>query len=411
MSRSNPREHFVPLQKSELIELLCADESLPEEDRDRFRHFCRLLSATYHFHFNQRFEELKAAYAPFDPDRDTQPLIRCSAEERQQRINELYRDFAWLLDRGNFIHLSREDIEPSLQETSDWGIRVQVDFGAFEHLAIFARGDVLQKRTRRRLRKFYRLEETQVPTYQRLVMILKLKPEECQGRAVQADRVYLKIFKDIPKLDLKMLLPTARVRLSLFDRGRISFPLFSGLGAALLNIADDLFPKLLGFANNPTLLLWGIASGGIGYGYRSYYGYQQTKQRYNLTLTQSLYYQNLDSNAGVLFRLLDEAEEQECGEALMAYYFLWRHAPAQGWTRIDLQDFIELHLERQANIEVDVELDDAMAKLERLRLIEKNGEHYRARPMDKAIEMLDWTWDNYFKHNLPEPANQQSPER
>ena len=189
MPKIDAREHFIPLRKSELIELLCADESLPEKDRESFRHFCRLLSATFHIRFNQRFEELKAAYAPFDPDRDTQPLIHYSAEEKQQRINELYRDFAWLLERGNFVHLSREDIEPCLEETSDWGIRMQVDFGAFEHLAIFARGDVLQKRTRRRLRKLYRLEETQVPTYQRLVMILKLKPDECHGQPVQADRV------------------------------------------------------------------------------------------------------------------------------------------------------------------------------------------------------------------------------
>jgi hypothetical protein len=262
MRHRNPREHFIPLRKSELIELLCAGESLPEEDREPFRHFCRVLSATYHFHFNQRFEELKAAYAPFDPDRDTQPLIRWSAEEKQQRLNELYRDFAWLLERGNFIHLCREDIEPCLQETSDWGIHMQVDFGAFEHLAIFARGDVLQKRTRRRLRKLYRLEETQVPTYQRLVMILKLKPDERHADVVNTERVYLKIFKDIPKLDLKMLLPTARVHLSLLDRGKIGFPFLSGLGATLFNIADDLFPKLIGLANNPTLLLWGIASGG-----------------------------------------------------------------------------------------------------------------------------------------------------
>jgi hypothetical protein len=107
----------------------------------------------------------------------------------------------------------------------------------------------------------------------------------------------------------------------------------------------------------------------------------------------------------VLFRLLDEAEEQECGEALMAYFFLWQHAPVQDWTGQDLEDFIELYLEKHANIEVDVEMEDALAKLESLRLVDKAGEHYRAQPMDRAIEMLDWTWDNYFKHNKPEPAS------
>ncbi len=28
---------------------------------------------------------------------------------------------------------------------------------------------------------------------------------------------------------------------------------------------------------------------------------------------------------------------------------------------------------------------------------------YRAVPLAKALEMLDWTWDNYFKFNNPQP--------
>lgn len=70
----------------------------------------------------------------------------------------------------------------------------------------------------------------------------------------------------------------------------------------------------------------------IGYGVRSFYGYLNTKQKYQLNLTESLYYQNLDNNAGVLFRLLDEAEEQEAREAMLAYFFLWRqtHRPKAG---------------------------------------------------------------------------------
>ncbi len=58
-----------------------------------------------------------------------------------------------------------------------------------------------------------------------------------------------------------------------------------------------------------------------GYGVRSFYGYLQTKQKYQLNLTESLYYQNLDNNAGVISRLLDEAEEQENREAVLAYTF------------------------------------------------------------------------------------------
>ena len=61
----------------------------------------------------------------------------------------------------------------------------------------------------------------------------------------------------------------------------------------------------------------GLVGGTIGYGIRSFYGYLNTKNKYQLSLTESLYYQNLDNNAGVFFRLLDEAEEQENCESML----------------------------------------------------------------------------------------------
>ncbi len=124
---------------------------------------------------------------------------------------------------------------------------------------------------------------------------------------------------------------------------------------------------------------------------------------HHLTLTQSLYYQNLDSNAGVLFRLMDEAEEQDAREAVLAYYFLWRYAGESGWDDKSLDDYIEMFLEGNAGLKVDFEIHGALAKLERLKIIQKVGNRYRALPIHKALEMLDWTWDNYFKYNNPEP--------
>jgi hypothetical protein len=101
----------------------------------------------------------------------------------------------------------------------------------------------------------------------------------------------------------------------------------------------------------------------------------------------------------VLFHLLDEAEEQECREALLAYYCLWRYAPPEGWTMSDLDDYVEMDLERLADIKVDFEIDDAMAKLERLQLVVKNGDRYVAVPIEQALERLDYASDNYFKYN------------
>jgi len=95
---------------------------------------------------------------------------------------------------------------------------------------------------------------------------------------------------------------------------------------------------------------------------RSFYGYVQTKQKYQLTLAQSLYFLNLDNNAGVLFRLLDEAEEQECREALLAWHFLWRNPRPDGWSETELDEQVEAYLRRSAGVDVDFEVTDALAQ-------------------------------------------------
>ncbi len=130
-----------------------------------------------------------------------------------------------------------------------------------------------------------------------------------------------------------------------------------------------------------------------GFSYRQYASYQTTKQAYHLMLTESLYYQNLDNNVGVLTRLMDEAEEQECREVLLGYYCLWKYGPPQGWTSEQLDDYVEMFLEGTVNLKVDFEIGDALDKLEKLHLVEKTGDHYRAVPLEKAVAALESHWD------------------
>jgi hypothetical protein len=410
MAEYADREHFIPLRRDELVDMLCADKGLSHEDREAFRQFCRMVVATYHFEYNQHLARLKAAYAPFDPDSDCITLTKCRADERQSRMNELFTQFAWLMERANFKHLSREDMEPALGTSTEWGLVMDVDFGIFERLAVFVRGDGSDTRTHRLLSGMYRKEDVNVPVWKRLAMIVKLRPSKRLGSKVITDQVYLQVFKNIPKLDICMLLPGARTRMSRLDKGKVGMPFFSGLAMALWNIADDVVGAVLRVGASPALF-WGIATGAIGYGSKSYYNYSTTKQAYNLNLAQVLYYQNLDTNAGVLLRVIDDAEEQECREAILGYYFLWRHAGEKGWLARDLDDYIEEELERVANIKIDFEIEDALAKLEKLRIVEKVGDRYRAQPLAKALRQLDSTWDNYFKNNNPEAEESPVPEQ
>jgi hypothetical protein len=392
MDSSTVPECFIPLARTELVEFLCADRTLGEDESALFRALSEQIATVYHLEYHRRLTELKQAYLPFEPDKDTTHLLPLTAEERQIRLNELLSDLAWLLERAGFRHLSCGEIEPALGKASDWGIHMNVDFSAFEHVAIFARGETVQRRTRRRWYRLYRSEEAEVPIYRRLVLILKLRQHPRFRGAIDTDNVYLKIFKNIPKLDVIMLLPGARVHLSRLDRGRIGLPLLSGLGLAAWNLLQDMAVLLERWAASPNTL-WALAAGGIGYGYKSFHGYQQTKQRYHLMLTQSLYFQNLDSNAGVLMRLLDEAEEQESRLAILAYWCLWRYAGPDGWTAADLDASVELYLDRYADLPLFCRSNAALTQLQKLRLVESSGERFRVLPLPRAMESLQAGWN------------------
>jgi hypothetical protein len=391
MNSAKDSSQFIPLQTVELIELLCADDTLPESDHEPLRQLAELIQGLHHLRFHRKQVELKNAYNPFDPDTDDTVLVRLGATQKQQRLNRLFSDITWLLDRAHFRHLNREDIEPFLREASDWGIRMDVDFSAFDHVAIFARGEAYETRNLRSWRTLFRDEEVEVPIFRRLVLILKLRNHPRLGPIVNTEHVYLKIFKDIPRADVDMLLPGARVTLRLLDRGRIGVGFLSGLAT----MAWRMFNDLADFFNRFILkdnLFWGLTVGFIGYGYKSYYDYQQTRQAYHLNLTQSLYFQNLDSNAGVLTRLFDEAEEQETRTTLLAYYCLWRYAGPEGSTAEELDTFMELYLDCYAEVPLLCETGEALKVLVRLRLAEAHTGRYRAVPLPQALETLRAGW-------------------
>jgi hypothetical protein len=215
---------------------------------------------------------------------------------------------------------------------------------------------------------------------------------------VDTSHVHIKVFKDIPKMDLEMLLPGTRVYMSVRDRIKLTCTAGAGLGMT----APKLLP-LLGMAAGATIstpALLGMAGGALGYGVRTFYGYVQTRQKYQLTLTERLYYLNLDNNAGVLFRLMDAADEQECREVLLGYFFLWRNPREGGWSVKELDRHVEAFLKRAAGLDVDLEEQDAVAKLRRLRMVEETpGGRLRAVPIEQALEAMDHAWDNHFGYN------------
>ncbi len=381
---ARPREQFIPWRKADLVDKLARWQGLSAGEVAAFRRFCELTQSLVHCQYHATVEDLKNAYAPFDPDADTRPGQELSEGQLVAQRELLFDRFGLLLERGNFVRLAQEEIDRALHDRSHWGLNLAVDFTIFERLELYCRGDALGKRYRRRLRNRLKREAVELPIYQRLVVILRLKPPEGPAQDSDAKNVYVKLFKDIPKADLEMLLPGTQVKMSLFDRAKIMLPTLSGMSMAVWK---------MGFPTGISWAFLGLLGGSLGYGVRSFFGYLNTKQKYQLNLTKSLYFQNLDSNAGAIYRLVDEAEEQENREAILAYFFLWRQAGAAGWTAQQLDHEIEAFLRAEAVGDVDFEVADALAKLARFKIIEATPAGvWRAQPIDAALDTLQRRW-------------------
>jgi hypothetical protein len=403
MSSSTPREPFIPVSVESLIEILCSDlgpdgvSPLPPEDQQHFRKFAEIASRHIHDRYLNKLKKLKASYAPFDPDCDLIPLQPRSEIECAVQRDELFNAFAVIMEKANFQRLTREQLEEAMKGASLWGVDMNIAWEAFDRMDVYVRGHAMGKRTIRKWYYLFRTREVQVPIFTRVAIVLKQRPHPALGPEADTRSIFLKLFKDIPRMDIEMLLPGTSLRMPFFDRLKLGGSGVSSLGyvgwklssMSFGGVASILSGNLLGLMAlyTPLALIF-------GYGYRTYANFHKTRQSYMLQLSQSLYYQNLDNNAGVFFRLLDAAEEQETHEVLLGYFYLWRYAGQRGWTEEELDQYVELDLERRLNVHCDFEVTDSLTKLTSGGVIECKDGRYRALPIDQALERLEHLWDH-----------------
>jgi hypothetical protein len=158
----------------------------------------------------------------------------------------------------------------------------------------------------------------------------------------------------------------------------------------------------LGFRDEqPTLdqtslvvLFGGVVTLG-GFLFRQWSKLKNRRVEYLKTLTENLYFRTLGNGPGVLHTLLASAEEQEIVEVVLAYRFLL--AAPEGLTAPALDAAVEDWLRGSCQRDIDFEVDDAVAKIRRLEVID--GETtLRARPVAEALSALDRRWDDLFQY-------------
>src|ERR1700675_244539 len=105
MAEYKDREHYIPLRKSDLVDMLCRDLGANRDAAQNFRQLGDLISATFHYEYYKLLDELKDEYAPFDPDSVTTTVVPLSAEQKDRKLGKLFDRLLLLMERANFKRL------------------------------------------------------------------------------------------------------------------------------------------------------------------------------------------------------------------------------------------------------------------------------------------------------------------
>lgn len=388
------RENFVPLHTTDVVEYLALHPQLPRSEEACFREVATLILSLLHHLYRQRHEALTYVYAPLDPDRDK--MLRCvpTPQSRDDLVDEVFERTRDALNRANYHRLSPRDIQQALAAASKWGVRTRIKFSMLRKLEVHARGLVIGRREFRDWRQFFRKETIDVPLYQRIVVLFRTS-EEVVSDQFDSRRVYMRMFKNVPKQDIDMMLPAPGIQMSWLDHSKIVVPSVYAAAITMWKFLRNVV-LLAFFGVFKTIGLCLLVLFAIGFGLKSMFTYRSnTQRRYMLNMAQSLYYQNLDNNAGVLFRLLEEGEQQEACEAILAFFVssvVFRDRKNASLEEIDEE--CEKILADATGMQVDFDVERTARSLLSLGIFTIDDDGWSALSIREAARKL--TWDNGF---------------
>ncbi|WP_372770593.1 TMEM143 family protein [Pseudoalteromonas sp.] len=406
-------ERFIPFRKSDVISM--CQSLFRKEDHPSFIEFAELFASVIHFEYHKRLEVLKDNYAPFDPNADTQLLTNLSETEKLTCQKTFAQEFSSILNAANYEIITDQDLQDALTEESLFKVRLEVAFDDFAEVVFYRRGASTKNETLSTWWGF-RKQTISFTNYDRVAVFIRFKDaahfanKKIKPVGFEPGATIIKLFQNVPKADLEMLFPNSEVRMRPIDKVIIgasaavggAVVLVTKLGASIILVAA-LISYWLGLRNdNVEFTQQHLISLGLGLGvfgsfiFKEWSKFKNRKIKFMKALADNLYFKNLDNNAGVFHTLIDAAEEEDCKEAIIAYSVLLNFKAKL--TSDELDSEIENWFEQTYHCQLDFEIGDAIAKLERLDLIVRDGEYISARTLDDAKSRLDARWDNFYQY-------------
>lgn len=423
-------EAFIPLRRCDVLDLCARESGAP----DGFREFGRLLLALLHNESLASLTTLKNAYAEFNPDRDTIALDR--EVDDNALVDKLLETFDQTLMAANYRRLTTEEMDRALHEASIIPLNTEVDLDDYEFFAFYYRG---ARPKRVPIKRFFRTREVEIENLERVAAILRFKDpshftdrkkrERLEEMGFKPGMVYLYLYKDVPKNDLELLFPNVRVSMTLRDKLMFGVPAVASAGPLMIKVLPSLgliaglivlltmgpeFARTFDFDPEQSQAIYPILAAVLsasfalgGFAVKQYLNYKNKRLKFQKRVTDTLFFKNLVTNRGVLFTVMDSADEALGKEMLLAYHHLLQADTPLTTEELDqrVQTWLKAHCGRDVNFDVHKGLERlASYRLDGRAVITRTDGHWSALPMDEAKGVLGSYWDGLFEYSATDDA-------
>jgi hypothetical protein len=406
------RDGYIAVRKAELAEAIAA--AGPPGESQTIADVLKLLGSLMHHEAHAKLEKLKAQYDPLDPDA---PASR--RDTSLAAFDAFERELGDALTRANFVEIDPDTVQTRATTKQITGLSIKPSSAGIRRVRFFARGahnDVIP------VKRWFGLKRdlVDVQTMNDVVVLVGFKTEHEAGasadrkalkqmrRGVREGAALIKHFRSVAGPELVTLHPGAKPSMRPRDQAMLAGPAVVAGVPVLLNLWPALtviFAVLAAYFGAQGVIeeselkrALAAVSGLVAVGafiMRQRLKYEAQTLRYQKQLADTVYFRNLANNAGVLDSLVGAGEEQDAKEAFLAYSILWREE-ARPLAKAELDKLCEAFLREQFGLEIDFEIHDALGKLERLGLVQHEGENLTAIAPQEALVKLDAAWDGLF---------------
>ncbi|HIF90380.1 MAG TPA: DUF3754 domain-containing protein [Candidatus Poseidoniales archaeon] len=389
------RHQYIPVSRSKIKEKLFENWEFSVEELTKLQNLSTMFEAIWHHNCHHDLEELKSLYESMDPD--TEEQIEMYGKERFLEVLEKS------LKDGNWKDISEKELTEALEGEDILPISLDIRLDELNVMKLYKLGESTISDIRTTHFGF-RKQEVQIETFSQVIQVIEFHDKEWFGSNRkrmknypgddEIDGLHLRLFRTVPKLDLETIFPNTTPLMRNLDKIKIAAPLIGGV----VGIAMKFGPVIFGQEQGETgiSLLGGVLTALGTYILKTYLAYQKTREKFQTQVSKDMYFKGQANNSAVLNMIVDLGEEQEVKEALLAYAFLHYDTDYQHNEK-SLDDKIEEWLLDTFAVDIDFEVDDALAKLEKMKLLntDENG-ILSVVPIENSLTILDEYWDNIY---------------